>query len=405
MATKSIINIEVNSEQFKEFHKEFKGYSEQVKATSVSWGKIDKNVKGITYKDVYGNASKANKEVKNLNQNVRESGNELEDAGRKAKRAGQEIFSLGNGISRIFGKFENSTASSFGIVGKVTGIIAGIALAGVYGLSKLADMAVDAQKRARSANLSSGDVRAFDTDFGRLGGQGLIDTVTNAKFDPEKQVYLMMAAGLKDLSEVHSMNPVELASKVMMNAREKMLETPPELRNSANMSAFGFPQLGVSANDMNLWMNTPQAEHNKALNDFRNDKKDLSISDKDTGKFYEMNRQIDLTFGKAASGFIEVFSDTTGVVSEFAKELQKSINLMRNYFGNTPPEVRYKESYDMANKHYSPQSTQGGTNWAGFGFKWNGSQSSSSSKKNGVDVNITNSTGSNIATSLNGLSL
>lgn len=431
MAVKSIFEIEVKDEKFKEFLKAFNEFHVKLSQMSEHWEKF-----------LSKDTSTKTKDAKALSDAV-------EVTNQKVKKTTESTKTLGDEFRKILNEFERAAPKIFKIIGSMLGpvglpIIMGAGAALLIGklfsmaqqkMYALGETAIAGQKSGRMLNTSAGGVRAFENDFGRLADPSMLQKIAEAQFDPEKQVYLMMASGSKSLAEVQKSTPEELSHKIIAHANQVMNTIPSAMKNTAGLTAFGFPQLGFTATDMNLWKNTPKGEIEKAYGDYTHDKKKLAISDSSADKFYEQNRLMNLSVGRKLSLQIDKFDDlavsTGNLVNAFADAREKMYGMFKGYAWEDPdyaapsslknsftgvldsfskpwqptafdPTAEVKKNLSSFNM-FEPRVTTPTAAATGSSVMAAPGKTIKSGAPN-VNVMITNATGSNLVTSINGLS-
>jgi len=431
MSVKSILDVEiaVKDEKFKEFLKTFNEFHSKLAGMSAEWGKLlDKGSTTRTKdaKALEDAVSRTNTEIKKTTESTRDLGFEMNKIVTQFERQAPSIVkTIGSFLGPV------GTALTVGVgAGWLVGKLFSAAQQKMYALG---DAAISSQKQSRSLNLNAGELRAYQNDFGRLADTSMLEKVAAAKYDPKNQVYLMMAAGMKDLGETQKMNPVDLISKIILNAHQFMNTAPVGLRNSAGASAMGFTQLGFSATDMALYGNTPKNEIQKARTDYYSDKEKLGISEGSASKFYEQNRQMDLSVGRSVSRNIYKFDDLAVSAGNLSKAFADAQDRIYNSFTGQNKYIQapisgaqaitnalstpFNEKGEFVAKPFNAQAeVQNNLNQfksqnalAPVSNMGNNSRiaSSGSSSKGGVPqvgVTIFNATGNNLTTSINGAS-
>jgi hypothetical protein len=256
MATKSIINIEVDDSQFKAFYEIFSKYQ---KAAGEVPDEINKATK---FQKAFGDA------VQSQLVNMRKMSS-------LAKDINKSILGIGAGLI------------------KIGGLGAGLAGFSFFGLDILGRSAVAGQRQARGLGLNQGQVKAFKTDFSRFISDSILSSVAGAQNDLSKRAYLALATSTT-YKQAGEMGVDQLAIKATMRANEWWNKTPASMRSEQTFAATGLPQIGMTMEDARRLGNTPRSELMTAQGQYGTDVKSLAISDKNTAAWYQLTRQVTL---------------------------------------------------------------------------------------------------------------
>lgn len=334
MTTRSIIDIEVNDEQFKAFHSLFLQYEDKLKSLAGEWEKAGASTKeaGIPFEKVVNDSQKIvdhtirlTHELKKATKAQNEFYFSTNNAGKKLKKMAGDAKELGSSIFGI-GKF----------LGKMGLYGFGLGGLGIFGLDALAHSAVNNQRKAKGIGVDQGSLRAFGTDFGRYVDPSMLSTIAAAQGDLTKRQYLSMAAGIS-YNQAGTMGADELAIKSMQNLHDWWAMTKPENRSTNLMSSRGFTQMGYSFEDARRIGTTSGADLLAASTQYRSDKKLLEVTDDVTSKWYILSRQLELAGQSIETNLINRLSDlgpaVGGLVTQLANDLKSIIS------GITPEDI------------------------------------------------------------------
>lgn len=431
MAVKNILEVEIDvkDDKFKEFIDVFNNYSDKLKAAAENTESITKDfieafngtlesLKEAT--GLVGKLSQAQeKSAKVASRKVKPA---LQDATKETKNLASEFDKLFNKIERAAPTLVKVLGSILGPLGGGMAIATGAAILAKLALNKaqaaayeLGSIAVNSQKGSRGLGVSAGELRSYETNYQRVGGADVIQRIAEAQFDPEKQVYLQMATGAKNIGEVQQANPIDLAQKLFMRAHDWWEETPAKYRNSATANATGLPQLGFSAAELRQWGNTPASELQAARAQYLNDIKGLSISDKSAGQFYDLKRAIDYQANRSDSRNIEKFDDLAESTSKLVETMVRANDALFNAFNSTgwerelPADKQYLRNNPLfGNKpdaHFSmwkPEPFKPTVFDPSQGVFSAGTAKAAVKVKSDVKIKVSNATGSNLFTAING---
>jgi len=328
MATKSIIDIDVNSTQFKGFFDLFQKLNAQIGAMPDSWKKsadaINKNKQ--TFGQLFGQAkqntielSKATKAMGQFDSIAESASKAMGRMAKDTKEVAKELFNVGKFLLKI-------GALGIGTIG-----------AGVWGLDALGNRAVQGQRQGRGLGLSQGQVRAFGLDFGRFVDPSILNKISDAQGDATKTPYLAFAAGVT-YHQAQTEGADQLAIKTLINAHNWWNSTPAAVRIKQSAKAKSFMTAGLSWEDIKRAGNTPLSEINTANKQYNSDQNTLNISNGNTQAWYQFTRQLTLagnTIENTLTNKLAQLAPALGTISmSFAKDIDALIS------GITPKQIQ-----------------------------------------------------------------
>ena len=241
MSFKSIIDIDVNDAQFKEFYKLFQDYKDRVGEIPQAWKDIEAQTK---------RAAKAQKELSGKSwspQQFRKVREEMKKTADEQKRF--HAYSLRTAIQMDkMAKSAKGIAHSFLGIGKTMAHMAGWGLglgaAGLFGLGELGNMAVSRQKSAAGVGVNQGNIQAWKTYMQQYVDSGMIGKVANAQTSIKGQWQLHYMTGLP-MGQIRSMSPDELAFQVSMSERQYWKTAPKGMQTMLPKWTAGFSQFST----------------------------------------------------------------------------------------------------------------------------------------------------------------
>lgn len=329
MATKSIIDIDVNDEKFKKFFELFEQYDSKVKDMPEHWKKLNEATSGGAAAigaavsilleplnrsadaalEISRNLSKASKAQEQFRKATHESENGLKKMGKQARDVAHTIFGLGKFVLKA------------GAVG--TGMFAG----GVFGLDRLAQSAVGSQRTALGMGLTTGQLRAFNTDLGRYIDPSILSSVARQQSDYAGRVWLARATGLST-SQVEGMNAGAISAQLAIKAHNWWQSTPESARTTQNLQATGFLQSGLSLEDIKRLGNTPLAQLQQAQGQYARDASALNISRANTNALYDFARKLTLAGQKLETAFTNKLAALGPSLGNFISSLEKDAEIL-----------------------------------------------------------------------------
>jgi len=265
MVAKSVIEIDVLDARFKTFVAEFEKVQKAVKAMTIEWQKIgaastkatqtnnkelDKTVKA--QKQISAEVEKADKNQKSLNKSIRDGNRELSTAARTA--------------ASIAGSLANAALS----VAKWT---AYGAIGGGFGFGSLASSASDYRRQAQGYGVSTGQLRAANTNFGKyISPESALGNIANIKNDLSKQWILTgMGVGANQ-------NPAEALPSAIRNAVNIFKQGG---QSQQYAQARGLTEV-FSLEELRRLSSLSEQELSDTIDAYKRDQEKMEVSDSDS---------------------------------------------------------------------------------------------------------------------------
>jgi hypothetical protein len=337
MSNKPIIEIDVSDAQFRSFYELFQQYSAQVEEMPADWKRVNgaateagkavgdfakfsesskealmlSAIQADAIGKSVGEAIKAQKEF--ADQTSR-SDKHMKELKKGAKEFAHEIFGIGKFLMKL------------GTLGLgLTGV--GAVLSG-FGLRDLARSAISNQGEARSIGVSTGQLSAFETDFGRYVDPSILNRAADAQSDMRKIPYAMLATG-QSLSTIQNESPDELSLRMMQRAHDWYNNTPVAMRNAQTLRGTGLDQFMSFEEVRKLGAMTPQ-EFGEARDNYRKDAQSFNVSDKSTDAWFGFEREIEAAGKLLKTDFTERLAqlapDLKHFVDVFGKDAKKLVD-------------------------------------------------------------------------------
>lgn len=332
MANKTIIPIAIDDTQFKAFFELFQQFQGKVGELPADWDRVNASAQtshealagamGVMVESMvqakdhaHGlaiylkDASEAQRQFRLATQQG-ETG--LRRMKNEAKELGKELFGVGKFVLKI-------GAMGFG------------AIAGsLFGLDKLAQHAVANQRGARGVGLTTGQYRAFQTDFGsRYLDEGVLDSVANARNDLTNRVWMQRALGISG-EQMDRANTGDLAAQLAIKVHDWWASTPQGQHNEAFYRATGFAQSGISLDMARQLGNTDRGELLRARDQYNKDSLSLNVSDRNTDALYSFSRQVELAGRNLEGYFTNKLAQLGPSLGTFMTNLEKDAEVLLN---------------------------------------------------------------------------
>ena len=254
MAKKSVIQIDVNDEKFKEFLKIFQEYQDSLEEMPEAWKKLGEAMGGT--------GSSFNKSATATMKILQESAMNIAgmaDSLHKAVKAQEQFYHAttvsNSGMNRLV-RSSSTLGKTLFSIGKELFKLASIgAIGGAVGMFGLGDSAYRRQREARGLGLSTGQISAFKTYMAPFAPEDMLNRAAQAKYDMNKWPFLG-AIGIPIGKALHE-NPEQLAFDILNHAKARWLRVPPALRTEQMAQGTGLAQLGFNREDLQRLISTP----------------------------------------------------------------------------------------------------------------------------------------------------
>lgn len=304
MANKSVLDIEVNDEQFKAFYDMFQEYQKHLGSMPDDWRKIDQATKraaksfeavtagsaalladiALHTKEMSESLKKATKAQKSFHKETKGSADQLKKMAGYAKSLGGHIFGIGKYLFKI------------GALG------GGIGLLGGFGLRELGESAVRRQAQARGIGLNPGQVRAWNNDLGPYLGIGSVHSVVGAQVDANQWGSLLMALNGTGtgLTQALGMSPDRLTHRIAMAAASRWNRESSAQRGVDPFLKAQASLLGGTEALRNLAAAQKAGEFSRGWAQYKRDAAKLNYGDHTADQWQSFMRRL-----KNAGGLIE----------------------------------------------------------------------------------------------------
>lgn len=241
MATKSVIQIEVQDGEFKSFTDRFNKYRDTLAKMPAQWGAVGKAIGG--------GSNAAAKFVAQTSAIAKQFKAAESFAGKLSvalKTADRLATSLGRG-SLTFARNIKDATSSLLKWGSLTGLISGLLGAGgLFGISRLAQNVSSGQQSARETGSTYGETKAANVAYGQLlGGEGGVASVL-AKINEARQSFGML--GDKPLFGMVGMRPDQWQGKSSAEILPQYLEAVQSMFKKQTAATGGQGQAMIAKN-------------------------------------------------------------------------------------------------------------------------------------------------------------
>ena len=314
MATRSIIDVEVNDEAFRNFHAMFKKYQDAVTRMPGAWGNVDKSTKNATksFDDLVRASEATAKSTAAIALNQ-------EKLTRSVVSSDRASESLARNTGKIAGNIGAATVSLLkwtGIIGAVGGLLGA---GGLWGIERLATSAAGARRDAGGIGVTSGQSEAFELNYRRVtpDPRGLLENVANAKSDYADR-WAFNSLGIQDAEHKDA---AQLAEEVLRNGRRMFA-------NSDQSQQFAESRGLLKFGSMDMWRNSTKLsdqEMDEAARGYRSDSKSLAVDPAAQKAWTEFNAQLERAGAKIENVFITGLAPLAGPIGKLSDSLSNVI--------------------------------------------------------------------------------
>lgn len=335
MSNKPIVEIEVNSNQFRDFYEMFQKYAADLEEMPESWkkmgaetgsvgrsmGDVEKLSAGAREQmammaaqaDAIGKAfSGALENHAKFTSALRESNAEMSKMTNAAKSLGSGAFGAvghiagGNGIAAIETSI-STLGNLMGPLGKVAAIVAGIGTAALVAGKKLADDAIGDQREARGLGVSTGQLRSFDLNFGRYADSSLLNRAAGAQGDLGMMPYAMMATG-QSWQKIQGEDAGQMSIQMLQRAHDWWNKTPAAMRSQQTLMATGLDKF-MSWEEVRRAGAMTDPELSQAKTNYAKNISQFDVSGKSNDALFDFSRGLDEKTMRAKAGLQEGAGD------------------------------------------------------------------------------------------------
>jgi hypothetical protein len=190
MAIKSVIDIEINQEAFKEFESLFAKYQSNLGKMPGQWGKVGSATSNTakTFNeaaDALVRAAEAMQGIANAQDKVTKGQNKFNQFAQSTSKNFQEVSKSAIQIGKSVAATTLNLMKWVGIGGAL-GLVGGAG--GLFGIGGLATSVGDTRKRAQGLGVTAGELKATETNFQRYTDvNALLSNLASAQTDIAKQ--------------------------------------------------------------------------------------------------------------------------------------------------------------------------------------------------------------------------
>ncbi len=315
MTSRSIIDIDVRDQAFRDFQALFEKYQTQVDSLPGAWSKVDRAIKSTSnpIKQIGAIATGMNEKL-------------------KAAQTTQEKFRISaQATGKAFGVMASSTtklASNIKDVtvnllrwASLTSVFSGLLGAGgLFGLNRLGEAAANSRREAQGLGISAGEHTAAQINYQKLVNvDSMLSKINEAKYDVTKRS--AFAASGMNAGDWENQNAAQIMTKLLPQIKNKFSEVG-GTKQAAD--ATGLTQF-VSMEDLMRLKAVTRAEIDAATASYEADKKSLDISDKTQASWQAFNTQLQRSGLQIENTLQRGLVGLTGPISRLSEAFAKAV--------------------------------------------------------------------------------
>lgn len=318
MAVKSIIDVEINDSEFKEFAATFEKYQKALAKTPKDWeasGKAQRPTvaafQGIAAALLAQSALQA-KRLKLL----KDEGKVEKDSAsywREMVRSSREVAANASSIAK-------SVLSTIGIGTIFSGLLGA---GGLFGLDALAGAVGNSRRSALGLGSTIGEKRAFDLNYGRIVDTGsVLGGVQEALSDVTKRQALY-GAGLTE-GDLAGKDAAQVAALLIPRLKALADRTPTALLGQV-ASAYGLGQFGIGTQELQRLQKTPAGEVGEYGRAFARDRLRLNVPDKQAKAYQDFYVQLSRAGEQIENVFVRGIAPLVPALTKFSESVVTTI--------------------------------------------------------------------------------
>lgn len=270
MANKSIIDVEVNDEQFRGFLELYDKFHASLVDVPNDWAKVGKESKaafnaiGAALLAQNALLMKGLKGQRDVTEETRKASISWEKLSRHTKDAAGNIVGAAKALAKWTG---------------VAGIVSGLLGAGgLWGLDRMGLAVTAGRRSAAGLGVSYGQQQSFGLNFGRyVDPSSVLGSVSTGLFDVTSPEYLaLLKAGISP-GMMAKGNAADVGAALLAKIPQTFGNTPANQRGIM-ANALGYSQLGIGAPEINRYLSASPEERERQQREYRENAKGLDLT-------------------------------------------------------------------------------------------------------------------------------
>lgn len=308
MPVKSVVDIQVNDQEFKEFNELFNKYREALGETGGAWGDVGKEIKGLQ-SSFEGVAAALMAQAEMVRRGATAQKDQRKEAGLMAT-AWDNISAKAKSFSSYISSATKNILRWVGIGSLFGGLLGG---GGLFGLDRLANLVGGTRRASLGTGTTYGERQAFGVNFGRVvNPEQFLGGVNEALHDITKR-YSLYGAGLSE-ADIKGKGTAEVGEAVLDKWRNIAKGTRPEMMAQV-LQARGGSQF-FSTEDLQRMAATPDEEWSKYKAGYAKDKGSMNVADKTAAAWQDFSVAMSRAGQKIETVFVNGLAPLIGPITK-----------------------------------------------------------------------------------------
>lgn len=318
MTVRSVIDIEVNDAEFKDFAATFEKYRDALAKTPKDWeasAKAQRPTVAAFQSIAAALLAQSALQAKRLKLLKDEGKVEKDSASywREMVRSSREVAVNASSIAK-------SVLSTIGVGAIFSGLLGAN---GLYGLDALAGAVGNSRRSALGLGSTIGEKRAFDLNYGRIVDPGsVIGSVNNSLLDVSQRSNLYLA-GLTE-NDLKGKDAAQVSSLLISRLKTRVDQTNPLFYGSL-VKDFGYGNLGFTVQDLERIHNTPTSEIGEYGAGFNRDRTRLNVPDKQAKAYQDFYVQLSRAGEQIENVFVRGIAPLIPALTKFSESVVTTI--------------------------------------------------------------------------------
>lgn len=267
---KSIIDIDVNDEQFKKFLELYDQFQSKLEDVPESWSKVNKESKAAF--DIIGAAMLAQNAL------LVHSLKGQKDLGNESERTATAWERLSRSTRNVADHIVGGAKALLRWTSAAT-IVSGLLGAGsLFGIDRLGHGVAAGRRSSQGMGVSFGQQKSFDLNFGRFVDAGsVLGSVSTGLFDVTSPEYLaLLKAGISPQMLARG-NAADIGAELLKKIPQTFGNVPSNQRGLL-ANTLGFGQLGIGGEEINRYLAASPEEREKQQRSYRENAQGLDLT-------------------------------------------------------------------------------------------------------------------------------
>lgn len=356
MSLRSVISIDVNDAQFRQFNALFQQYSRQLQSMPLTWRTIGQ----AQAQGVKGFRELVDAQVASIGHAKIMA--EVEAKALQLTRTRAEVWKdMKSSASDMLGSVKATTVTLLRWTA-IGGLIGGGSL---FGLDRLAASAAASRQRSLGLGSSVGSLASFKSAFDRfVDPDSTLGFVNNALTD-RTQRYRLFGAGLGE-RDLAGKDTAQVSEALLVRLKH-LADTTDPANYAQTLSARGLEQF--SAQDLTRLRNTSPEEFNRQRQQFRDNRSRFEVDPRDQRAWQDLDTSLENAAQSISKVFIRGLSPLIPGIDKLSQSVVKSIETLA---AAIPPDSmeRIGKGIEEFAKVIGTKDFQDGVKAFGAGLAW-----------------------------------